>query len=43
MSDEPKILFNYNPHSIIILTFTLQNTKLLQSRKVAFDGALAHR
>ena len=34
---------NYNPLTIIILAFMFQSTKLLQSRKVALDGALAHR
>ena len=34
---------NYNPLTIIILAFMFQSTKLLQSRKVALNGALAHR
>ena len=34
-------LHNY-PHTIIILTITFQNTILLQSSEVTFDGALAH-
>ena len=36
------ILHDY-PLAIIIFAFTLQNTKLLQSREVTLDGALAHR
>ena len=35
--------FCHNPHPIIILAFTLQNTKLLHCREVTFDGTLAHR
>lgn len=36
-------LLNYHPYPIIILSFMLSNTILLQSRKVTFDGALTHR
>ena len=36
-------LIDNHPNPIIILAFTFQNTFLLQSREVTFDGALAHR
>lgn len=36
-------LLNYHPYPIIILSFMLPNTILLQSRKATFDGALTHR
>ena len=38
-----KFLYHNYPHTTIIITFTLQNSNLLQRRKVTFDGALAHR
>jgi len=37
------INYNYYPHTTIILAFAFQNTNFFQCRKVAFDGALAHR
>lgn len=32
-----------NPHSIIILTFSLQDFHFLQSRKITFYSTLTHR
>ena len=37
------ILLINSPLPVIVFAFMLQNTFLLQSRKVTFDGALAHR
>ena len=33
----------FYPFSVIVFAFMFQNTFLLHSRKVTFDGALAHR
>ena len=37
------ILLINSPLPVIVFAFMLQNTFLLQSRKVTFDGTLAHR
>lgn len=33
----------HHPHSIVVFALTLQNAHLLQSRKIALNGTLAHR